>query len=65
VDAELLVDVLEVLADGARRNPDRLGDLGIRLPGRDELEDLALAAGERRRDPLLLEEQRAADQVDE
>ena len=55
VDAELFVDVLEVLADGARGDPDRLGDLGVRLPGCDELEDLALAVGERRRDPLLLE----------
>src|SRR5215211_5493101 len=41
-DAELGVDVLEVLPHRGRRDPKDLGDLRIRLPARDPGEDLAL-----------------------
>src|SRR2546422_329275 len=43
VHAELLVDVLEVLADRGRGQPELLGDLGVALSQRDEVEHLALA----------------------
>lgn len=42
-DADLLVDVLQVLLDGARGDPQDRRNLGVRLPLADELDDLALA----------------------
>ena len=44
--SELLVDVLEMLADCAGRDSDRLGDLGdlgVGLARGNQLDDLALA----------------------
>jgi hypothetical protein len=46
VDAELGVDVLEMLPDRGRGDPQDLGDLGIGLPVSDPPEDLALARGQ-------------------
>src|SRR5215210_4376180 len=45
--AELAVDVLEVLAHGAWRQPEDLSDLDVHLAALDPLEDLALASRER------------------
>src|SRR5881392_4306473 len=45
--AELPVGVLEVLAHGARRQPEDLCDLGVQLAALDPLEDLELASRER------------------
>src|SRR4029453_12616856 len=41
--AQLRVDVLEVLAHRRRRDPEELGDLRVRLPPRDQSENLPLA----------------------
>ena len=43
VDAELRVDVLQVLAHSVRGDDEQLGDLLVRLTSRHPLEDLALA----------------------
>jgi hypothetical protein len=59
VDFELLVDVLEVLAHGARGDPEGLCDLGIGVSRCHEVENLGLALGESRSLSLLLEAQRA------
>ena len=46
LDAELSVDVLQVLAHRARRQPQELGDLRIRLAERNPGEHLVLARGQ-------------------
>jgi hypothetical protein len=46
VHVELGVDVLEVAADGGRRDPQLVRDLGVGLPVRDEREYLVLAGGQ-------------------
>src|SRR5690606_17014094 len=53
-DLELLVDVLEVGADGGLAQPEELGGLGVREPLGDELEDLGLPLREGTEDDLLL-----------
>ena len=40
--AQLAVGVLEMLPDGAGRDPEEPGHLGVRSPLGDELEDLPL-----------------------
>ena len=65
MDAELSVDVLEVLAHGARRDPEELGDLGVRLSRSQQLDDLGLTSGEERSALPLFEEQGAVDEVDD
>ena len=52
-DAELGVDVLEVLANRARREPEQLGDLGVRLPLGDPAHYLGLARRQLDPDALL------------
>ena len=65
MDAELFVDVLEVLAHRARRDPEELGDLGVRLPRGQQVDDLGLTSGEERSALPLFEEQGAVDEVDD
>jgi hypothetical protein len=64
VDAELGVDVFEVLPHGSPRDPEALGDLGVRLALGYEIQDLLFARRERREPLILLEEQRAVDELD-
>jgi hypothetical protein len=64
VDAELGEDVLEVPPHSPGREPQRLGDLGVRPALGDEIEDLLLARREAGREPALLEQQRPVDEVD-
>src|SRR5205085_12685904 len=47
-DVELLEDVREMRAHGARRDAECLADLLVRLAARDEAGDLELALGESR-----------------
>src|SRR3954471_11480767 len=49
-DAELGVDVLDVVARGARRDAQLGGDLPVRAPAREQRQDLGLALGEPRRE---------------
>ena len=63
--AELLVDVLEVLAHGAGRDPQELGDLGVGLSPCQQIDDLGLTTGKQRSGLPLFEEQGAVDEVDD
>jgi hypothetical protein len=69
VHAELRVDVLEVLAHGARRSDEDLGDLSIRLALGHPFEHLLLAWSEpfdvHSFDRLLANEESLADSVDD
>jgi hypothetical protein len=65
VDAELGVDVVEVLPHGPKRHPKALCDFGVRPALGNEIQDLALARREPRQVLLLLEEQRAVNQLDD
>src|SRR5215210_3609818 len=53
-DTELAVERRGVVLDGVRGEEEPLGDLAVGRPLADQLEDLALAGGERHRRPLGL-----------
>src|SRR6266540_22755 len=53
-----------MLAHGGRRDPEELGDLGVRLAADDPGKDLALARGQAELFARLLEEQRVAGAID-
>jgi hypothetical protein len=57
VDAELRVDVLEVLPYRRRRDPELLGDLHVCLALRDEVQDLSLTPRKPGYPPPLFEEE--------
>jgi hypothetical protein len=65
VDAELGVDVVKVLPHGIGLDPEALSDLRVRPALGDEIQDFPLARCEPGQALLLLEEQRAVNEVDE
>jgi hypothetical protein len=60
-DTEIGADVLEVLPDGARREPQKARDLNIRLTAGDLGEYLAFACGQLGLFVPLFEQQRTVD----
>src|SRR5262245_11893100 len=60
VDAELAVDVGQVVLDGLAADEQRLGDAGIRVPVGDEARHLELLRGQRRGERLVASRDRLA-----
>src|SRR4029453_18462552 len=63
-DTQLGVDVLEMLPDGARGEPEEFGNLGIRLAARDPRKHVALTSRQLRLLPALFQDERVGLPLD-